>query len=82
MKIHIEKDPTHNLWWVHMGLCAVRLRSLAEAESFVERLNSRINAPHSLGAFGNSSPSPEPLSNSQPFNKHAAPNLAKDLTHA
>ncbi|WP_095147710.1 hypothetical protein [Pseudomonas sp. Irchel s3a18] len=48
MYIKIEKDPVLNHWWVHMDQWAARFRSLDEANSFVQRLNERINAPHSL----------------------------------
>lgn len=48
MNIRIEKDPVLNRWWVHMDLWAASFRSLDEAQSFVQRLNARISAPHSL----------------------------------
>ncbi|NUT83154.1 MULTISPECIES: hypothetical protein [Pseudomonas] len=48
MNIYIEKDPAQNRWWVHMDLWAVSFHSREGAVSFVERLNARINAPHSL----------------------------------
>ncbi|MEX5686204.1 MULTISPECIES: hypothetical protein [Pseudomonas] len=82
MNIHLEKDPVQNLWWVHMDRWVASFRSLAAAESFVERLSSRINAPHSLGATGNNSLSPGTFSNSQPLDQHAVSGSVKTLYHA
>ncbi|CAI8926726.1 MULTISPECIES: hypothetical protein [Pseudomonas] len=82
MNIYIEKDPVQNLWWVRMNQWAANFHSLAEAESFVERLSSRINAPHSLGAIGNNSLSPTTASNSQPLDQQAVSDSVKTLSHA
>ncbi|SDO06217.1 hypothetical protein SAMN04489798_1900 [Pseudomonas arsenicoxydans] len=59
MKIFIEKDPALNRWWVHMDVWVASFCSLDGAESFVERLNSRINAPHALYMIGGSSLLPQ-----------------------
>jgi hypothetical protein len=82
MNIYIEKDPAQNLWWVHMDLWIASFRSLTEAESFVERLSSRMNAPHSLGAIGKNPLSPETSPNSQPLDQHTVSDSVKKLSHA
>ena len=82
MNIYIEKDPVQNLWWVHLDLWVASFRSLAGAESFVERLSSRINAPHSLGAIANNSLSPETFPNSQPLDQHTVSDSVKTRSHA
>ncbi|MCO7565592.1 hypothetical protein NJI34_25930 [Pseudomonas sp. S 311-6] len=48
MNVYIEKHPRQGRWWVHMDLWRVAFNSHEEARQFVERLNSRLNAPHSL----------------------------------
>ncbi|MDH4656820.1 hypothetical protein [Pseudomonas sp. BN606] len=35
-------------WTVRLDFCAVNFRSRAEAQSFVERLQARLSAPHQL----------------------------------
>lgn len=64
MNIHIEQDPIQQRWWVHMDLWAASFRSLAEAQRFVERLTTRINAPHSLTMIAN----PPLRSGTPPYN--------------
>lgn len=77
MKIYVEKDPAQNCWWVHMGLWMASFRSLDGAESFVERLNSRINAPHSLEMITNRPLWPGTISRSSPLDQHDEPHLTK-----
>jgi hypothetical protein len=82
MKIFIEKDSTQNRWWVHMDVWAANFRSLEGAESFVERLNSRINAPHSPAIIGNHSLPSQKFSKSPPLYQDDLPQPAKQLSQA
>lgn len=47
MNIYVEKHTEHNRWWVRMDDWRVSFNSSTEAEQFVERLNARLDAPHS-----------------------------------
>lgn len=72
MIIFIEKDPARNRWWVHMDMWVAGFRSLDAAESFVERLNSRINAPHAPHMIGNYSLKQHKNLNALPNNRNNA----------
>lgn len=48
MLIKIEEAETPEGWLVWMDAWCFRFRSYAEAEAFVERLESRLNAHHPL----------------------------------
>ncbi len=48
MNVYIENNPRQNRWWVHLDIWMVSFRSIDEATAFVDRLNTRLNAPHSL----------------------------------
>jgi hypothetical protein len=82
MKIYVEKDPVQNRWWVHMDLWMASFRSLDGAESFVERLNSRINAPHSLEMITNRPLWSGTISYSPPLDHHDGPHSAKPHSQA
>lgn len=53
MNIYIENHPRQNRWWVHLDVWMVSFCSIDEATTFVDRLNSRLNAPHSLAMIAN-----------------------------
>ncbi|MDZ3991864.1 hypothetical protein [Pseudomonas sp. Teo4] len=48
MNVYVEKKDGENRWWVHMDAWYVSFNTCSEAEHFVDRLNARLNAPHSL----------------------------------
>lgn len=48
MNVFIEQHPRQDRWWVHLDVWEVSFRSLDEATAFVDRLNARLNAPHSF----------------------------------
>lgn len=58
MNIYVEKNPEQNRWWVRMDDCRVSFNTSAEAQAFVERLNARLNAPHSRDMLADWSPRP------------------------
>ncbi|UVL17254.1 MULTISPECIES: hypothetical protein [unclassified Pseudomonas] len=58
MNIYIEHNTERNRCWVRMDDWRVGFSTAAEAEQFVERLNARLNAPHSLDMLADSSPRP------------------------
>ncbi|MCE1117784.1 MULTISPECIES: hypothetical protein [Pseudomonas] len=58
MNIHVECNTEQNRWWVRMDDWRVGFNTAAEAEQFVERLNARLNAPHSLAMLADRSPRP------------------------
>lgn len=82
MKILIKKDPLQNRWWVHMDEWVAGFHSLQGAESFVERLNARIHAPHAPHMIGSYSQLSQEVPNSQSLNRHDGPHLEKKLSHA
>lgn len=63
-----------------MGLWVASFRSLDGAESFVERLNSRINAPHSLEMITHHPLWSETISSSPPLDQHDVPHSLKQLS--
>jgi hypothetical protein len=82
MNIRIEKDPVLNRWWVHMDLWAASFRSLGEAQLFVERLNVRINAPHSLSMIANPPLYSGALSHSHRLDLGVVPQSVRHLSQA
>ncbi|QJQ18392.1 hypothetical protein HG549_11485 [Pseudomonas sp. SK] len=56
MNVYVENSTEQNRWWVRMDDCRISFRTAAEAEQFVERLTSRLNAPHSLDMLAGWSP--------------------------
>ncbi|WP_420231446.1 hypothetical protein ACN079_19550 [Pseudomonas sp. ABY48] len=82
MNIYIEKDPAQNCWWVHMDLWAASFHSREGAVSFVERLNARINAPHSLTLEVQRFLSTQKLSKSPPFVQDKSPQSIEQLSQA
>ncbi|PZW79260.1 hypothetical protein DFS21_107160 [Pseudomonas sp. 2848] len=48
MNVYVVSNIEENRWWVHMDQWRVSFYTSGEADRFVERLNSRLNAPHSL----------------------------------
>ncbi|MNE23019.1 hypothetical protein D3C81_1100070 [compost metagenome] len=60
MNVYIEQHPRQARWWVHLDVWEVSFRSLDEATAFVDRLNTRLNAPHSLSMLARA-PSPHTL---------------------
>lgn len=53
MNIYIENHPRQDRWWVHLDVWMVSFSTLDDATAFVDRLNARINAPHSLAMLAN-----------------------------
>ncbi|UBM27437.1 hypothetical protein K8374_10970 [Pseudomonas sp. p1(2021b)] len=53
MNVYVEKNTEQDRWWVRLDDCRVSFNTCAEAEQFVERLTSRLNAPHSLDMLAN-----------------------------
>lgn len=45
MNVYVEKNTEQGRCWVHMDDWRVGFSTAAEAERFVERLTSRLNAP-------------------------------------
>lgn len=82
MKIYVEKDPAQNCWWVHMDLWMASFRSLDGTESFAERLNSRINAPHSLEMITNRPLWSGTISDSPPLDPYDGPLPVKPHSQA
>ncbi|WP_248920078.1 hypothetical protein [Pseudomonas entomophila] len=58
MNIEIERNTEQNRWWVRMDDWRVSFNTAVEAEQFVERLNARLNAPHSRDMLSDWSPRP------------------------
>ncbi|EJT85795.1 hypothetical protein PPS11_03880 [Pseudomonas putida S11] len=58
MNIYVENSPQQNRWWVRMDDCRVSFNTSAEAQAFVDRLNARLNAPHSRDMLADWSPRP------------------------
>lgn len=58
MNIYVECNTEQNRWWVRMDDWRVSFNTAAEAQQFVERLNARLNAPHSLDMLADWSPRP------------------------
>ncbi|WP_194789975.1 hypothetical protein [Pseudomonas sp. UFMG81] len=56
MHVYIEKNTEQNRWWVCMDDWRAGFNTCAEAEAFVERLATRINAPHSLDMLADGAP--------------------------
>ncbi|AYN10872.1 hypothetical protein CHN49_13790 [Pseudomonas putida] len=56
MNVYVEKHTEQGRCWVHMDDWRVGFRTAAEAERFVERLTSRLNAPHSRDMLADWSP--------------------------
>ncbi|MEJ5904330.1 hypothetical protein V7V80_06490 [Pseudomonas kermanshahensis] len=48
MNVYVEEIPEQHRWWVHMDDWRVSFTSPREAEEFVQRLSTRLNAPHPL----------------------------------
>lgn len=48
MNVYVVSNIEQNCWWVHMDQWRVSFYTSGEADRFVERLNMRLNAPHSL----------------------------------
>ena len=48
MNVYVEKTTEQQRWWVRMDHWRVSFSTAADAEQFVERLTSRLNAPHSF----------------------------------
>ncbi|WP_063914722.1 hypothetical protein [Pseudomonas sp. p21] len=58
MNIYVEDNPEQNRWWVRMDDCRVSFNTSIEAQAFVERLNARLNAPHTLDMLADCSSRP------------------------
>ncbi|MDT8921302.1 MULTISPECIES: hypothetical protein [Pseudomonas] len=58
MNIYVETSPEQNRWWVRMDDCRVSFTTPDEAQAFVDRLNARLNAPHSRDMLADWSPRP------------------------
>lgn len=56
MNIYVECNTEQNRWWVRMDDWQVSFNTAAEAQQFVERLNARLNAPHSPDMLADWSP--------------------------
>ncbi|QVM94098.1 hypothetical protein JYG34_13120 [Pseudomonas entomophila] len=56
MNVYVERNTELKRWWVHMDDWRVGFNTAAEAEQFVERLTSRLNAPHSLDMLADGAP--------------------------
>ena len=48
MLIRLDDASAPECWVVWMDACCAKFRSSAEAETFMKRLEDRINAPHPL----------------------------------
>ncbi|HDS1695098.1 MULTISPECIES: hypothetical protein [Pseudomonas] len=48
MNVYVEKNTVQGRCWVRMDHWRVSFSTAAEAEQFVERLTTRLNAPHSF----------------------------------
>jgi len=48
MNVYVVSNIEQNRWWVHMDQWRVNFHTSCEADRFAERLNARLNAPHSL----------------------------------
>lgn len=58
MNIYVENNPEQDRWWVRMDDCRVSFNTPNEAQAFVDRLNARLNAPHSRDMLADWSPRP------------------------
>ncbi|MFJ4444667.1 hypothetical protein ACIPZ8_21575 [Pseudomonas sp. NPDC089422] len=58
MNVYVENNTEQNRCWVRMDDWRVSFGTAAEARQFVERLNARLNAPHSLDMLADWSPRP------------------------
>ncbi|HGM5584094.1 MULTISPECIES: hypothetical protein [Pseudomonas] len=56
MNVYVEKNTGQGRCWVHMDDWRVGFSTAAEAERFVERLTSRLKAPHSRDMLADWSP--------------------------
>ncbi|MDH4549337.1 MULTISPECIES: hypothetical protein [Pseudomonas] len=56
MKVYVENNTEQHRCWVRMDEWRVSFSTAAEAQQFVERLNARLNAPHSLDMLAGWSP--------------------------
>lgn len=56
MKVYVEKYTEQDRWWVRMDDWRVSFSTAAEAEQFVDRLTTRLNAPHSPDLLADWSP--------------------------
>ncbi|QXI25668.1 hypothetical protein [Pseudomonas vanderleydeniana] len=56
MNVYVEKNAEYNRWWVYMDDWRVDFNTSTEAEQFVERLTTRLNAPHSFERLAGGSP--------------------------
>ncbi|MGJ7546872.1 hypothetical protein [Pseudomonas alloputida] len=56
MNVYVENNTEQNRCWVRMDDWRVSFSTAAEAQQFVERLNARLNAPHSLDMLADWSP--------------------------
>jgi hypothetical protein len=56
MNVYVEKNTEQGRCWVRMDDWRVGFSTAAEAERFVERLTSRLNAPHSRDMLADWSP--------------------------
>lgn len=56
MNVYVENDTEQKRWWVRMDDWRVAFSTAEEAEVFVERLNNRLNAPHSRDRLADGSP--------------------------
>ncbi|WP_085583231.1 MULTISPECIES: hypothetical protein [unclassified Pseudomonas] len=66
MKVYVEKNTEQNGWWVRLDDWRVRFNTAAEAESFVERLTARLDAPHSRDMLAGGSPLADAANTSLP----------------
>lgn len=48
MKVEIEAIDGSSCWLVKLDNCALRFKSKAEAQTYAERLQARLDAPHPL----------------------------------
>ncbi|PWB34141.1 hypothetical protein DCO48_07530 [Pseudomonas sp. SDI] len=74
MNIFIEQHLRQGRWWIHLDAWEVSFRSLDEATAFVDRLNARLNAPHSLTMLAHA-----PLRPSSNNAQRALPGSPRDL---
>ncbi|MES3707241.1 hypothetical protein A3L25_015685 [Pseudomonas putida] len=58
MNVYLENNTEQNRWWVRMDDWRVGFNTAAEAGQFVQRLNARLNAPHSRDMLLDWSPRP------------------------
>ncbi|PSS58711.1 hypothetical protein C6382_05095 [Pseudomonas sp. BBP2017] len=79
MNVYIERHPRLDRWWVHLDVWEVSFRSLDEATDFVDRLNTRLNAPHSLSMLARMPSTRPTFTYSHPNDPLALPGSSRDV---